>query len=111
MELLQRWRDIGMLSGDGDQHDDVKTREEMIEGNTLFMLGSSNGIIEADTDAEFRLMPYLSEKGDQNTYILQTTRFYGLNKKLGEKENAQKLEDAVHVLEVSFLWFRHHVLR
>ena len=45
-------------------------------------------------------MPYLSEKGDQNTYILQTTRFYGLNKKLGEKENAQKLEDAVHVLEV-----------
>ena len=100
MELLQRWRDIGMLSGDGDPDDDVKTREEMMEGNTLFMIGSSNGIIEADTDDEFRLMPYLSEKGDQNTYILQTTRFYGLNKKLGEKENAQKLEDAVHVLEV-----------
>ena len=100
MELLQRWHDIGMLSGDGDQHDDVKTREAMMEGNTLFMIGSSNGIIEADTDDEFRLMPYLSEKGDQNTYILQTTRFYGLNKKLGEKENAQKLEDAVHVLEV-----------
>lgn len=100
MELLQRWHDIGMLSGNGDQHDDVKTREEMIEGNTLFMLGYSNGITDADTDDEFHLMPYLSEKGDQNTYILQTAKFYGLNKKLGEKENAQKLEDAAHVLEV-----------
>ena len=37
MELLQRWHDIGMLSGDGDPDDDVKTREEMMEGNTLFI--------------------------------------------------------------------------
>ena len=100
MAMLQRWRDVGMLNGDGDPYDDEKTRERMAQGDTLFMLGSSNGIADADSEYTFKLMPYLSENGDQNTYVLQTARYYGLNKKLGEAGNEQKLEDALHVLDV-----------
>lgn len=100
MAMLQRWRDVGMLNCDGDPYDDEKTRERMAQGDTLFMLGSSNGIADADSEYTFKLMPYLSENGDQNAYVLQTARYYGLNKKLGEAGNEQKLEDALHVLDV-----------
>ena len=43
-------------------------------------------------------MPYLSEDGTQNVFVLNVNRFYGLNKKL--KQNPQKLEDALKVMRV-----------
>lgn len=63
------------------------------------MLGSQNGITDSDaaTD-EFGLMPYLSEDGSKNVYILSVGRYYGLNKKL--EDDSQKLEDALKVMEV-----------
>ncbi len=52
-----------------------------MKGNTLFLLGSKNGIGETDgTKDKFGLMPYLSEDGSQNVYILNVTRFHGLSK-------------------------------
>ena len=54
---------------------------------------------EADGNADkFGLMPYLSEDGTQNVFVLNVNRFYGLNKKL--KQNPQKLEDALKVMRV-----------
>lgn len=100
MELLDRWRDLGMLNGNGDPTDDNKTRQIMGEGNTLFMLGSANNFKEGETEDEFGLMPYLSEDGSRNCYILNVSRYIGLNKQLEEEGNEQKLEDALHVLEV-----------
>lgn len=101
LSLLERWRDIGMLNANGTPDSDSDTKAEMVKGNTLFLLGNSNDLAaENDTIDEFRLMPYLSEAGDQNVFILNVSRFVGLNKKLGEKENEKKLEDALHVMEV-----------
>mgnify|MGYP000860416334 CR=1 FL=1 len=41
---------------------DDETRNEFMEGNTLFLIGSKNGIGETDdTKDQFGLMPYLSE--------------------------------------------------
>lgn len=101
MKLLDRWRDIGILNADGTPESDSETKAQMVEGNTLFLVGNSNDL-SAETDAkdEFRLMPYLSEDGSQNVFILNVSRFVGLNKSLGEPGNEQKLEDAVHVMEV-----------
>ena len=45
-----------------------------------------------------RLMPYLSEDGTQNVFVLKVNRFYGLNKKL--EQDPQKLEDALKVMRV-----------
>lgn len=101
LQLLERWRDIGMLNGEGTPDDDDATKEEVIKGNTLFLMGNSNDLqTENGATDEFRLMPYLSEKGDQNVFILNVSRFAGLNKKLEEKGNEQKLEDALHVMEI-----------
>ena len=100
LEYVDKWREIGMLNGDGDSSSDDNTRLTMGEGNTLFMLGNSNDFKEGETTDEFGLMPYLSENGDQNTYILMVSRYMGLNKYLEDEGNETKLEDAIHVMEV-----------
>ena len=72
MAYVKKWKDIGMLNDSGDALDD-----------------------NAD---KFGLMPYLSENGTQNVFVLKVNRFYGLNKKL--KQSPQKLEDALKVMRV-----------
>lgn len=101
LKLLEKWRDIGMLNSNGTPDDDAATKSEMIKGKTLFLVGNSNDLgAEEGVKDEFRLMPYLSEDGEQNVFILNVSRYVGLNKKLADKGNEQKLEDAIHVMEV-----------
>lgn len=100
LEVLEKWREIGMLNENGNSVSDEATRLEMAEGNTLFMLGSSNAFEEKETTDDFGLMPYLSEDGTKNAYILNVSRYVGLNIHLKDKGNEQKLEDALHVMEV-----------
>lgn len=100
LQTLQKWRDLGMLNGDGDPVSDSNTKAMMAEGNTLFLLGSTNKFKEEETTDEFGLMPYLSEDGTRNAYILNVSRYVGLSKKLLEPGNEQKLQDALHVMEV-----------
>ena len=99
-KLLDKWRTLGMLNATDAGEDDATIKKKYLEGNTLFLLGSGNIFSEEDTDDEFGLMPYLSEDGSSNAYILNVSRYIGLNKKLKEKGNEQKLEDALHVMEV-----------
>ena len=70
----------------------------MAEGNTLFMLGSGKAFTEDETEDSFGLMPYLSEDGTKNNFILNVSRYTGINKAL--EQNPQKLEDALHIMEV-----------
>ena len=99
-KLLDKWRTLGMLNATDAGEDDATIKKKYLEGNTLFLLGSGNIFSEEDTDDEFGLMPYLSEDGSSNAYILNVSRYIGLNKKLKEKGNEQKMEDALHVMEV-----------
>lgn len=101
---LDKWRDLGMLNvnldNKGEITDDDTTKKEFAKGNTLFMLGSSNVFTEEETSDEMGLMPYLSEDGSSNAYIMNVSRYVGLSKELEKKGNEQKLEDALHVMEV-----------
>lgn len=101
MQLLEKWRDLGILNPDGTPDNDTATRDQMSEGNTLFLVGNSNNLNlrEGVTDV-FRLMPYLSESGNQNVFILNVSRYVGLNKKLGDKGNEKKLADVLKVMDV-----------
>lgn len=100
LSALDKWKELGMLNNNGYDNKDVDTKELMAEGNTLFLFGSTNTFTEDETTDEFGLMPFLSEDGTHNAYVLNVSRYIGLNKKLEEKGNEQKLEDALHVLEV-----------
>lgn len=99
-EEVQRWRDIGMLNFNGDPDNDMNTIQKMAEGNTLFMMGNIVQFTEEQTTDEFGYMPFLSEDGSSNAYIANVSKYVGLNKKLEEEGNEQKLEDALHVMEI-----------
>lgn len=101
LQMLQRWRDLGILNNERQFEDDASVAAEMAKGNTLFMLGSNNDFTNYNADPnDFGLMPYLSENGEQNIFMLSVGRYVGLNKKLEEPGNEQKLEDALHVMEI-----------
>ena len=101
LATLDKWKEIGMLTGEGNDPDnDDNTKAIMGEGNTLFLLGSNNTFAEGESEDEFGIMPYLSEDGTQNALILSVSSYVGLNKHLEDKGNEQKLEDALHVMEV-----------
>ena len=101
MQLLQKWRDLGILNDAMGFGTDDEVATKMAKGNTLFMLGATNDFTKfGGTNTDFGLMPYLSEDGDQNVFILNVTRFTGLNKHLEDPGNEQKLEDALHVMEI-----------
>lgn len=100
MEILERWRNIGMLQFNGDPDSDSRTIAKMAEGNTLFMLGNVSKIPEEQSRYEFGYMPFLSVDGTGNVYIINVTKYIGLNKHLLEPGNEQKLEDALHVMEI-----------
>lgn len=105
MQLLDKWRDLGLLNADGTPDDDSQTKTQMVEGNTLFLVGNSNNLADDKGDGsrvtdEYRLMPYLSESGNQNVFILNVSRYVGLNRTLGETGNEKKLEDALKVMDV-----------
>lgn len=100
LPILEKWRDIGMLNGNSGLDGDSAVKAKMAEGNTLFMLGSTNNFTKEDSDDEFGFMPYLSEDGTQNAFILNVSRYVGLNKQLEAEGSEQKLEDAIHVMEL-----------
>ena len=101
IKVIQRWVDMGMLNADGTPDNDEDTKKFVAEGNTLFLVGNSNDLVEKTDAADtYRLMPYLSEDGTQNVFLLSVSRYVGLNSSLGEEGNEQKLEDALHVMEV-----------
>ena len=99
MAYIQKWRDIGMLNGNGNPTDDNETRAQMKEDKALFLIGSTNGIVEAEGNKDrFGLMPYLSQDGSQNVFILSVGRYFGISKRL--EQEPQKLEDALKVMRV-----------
>lgn len=101
-EYFQEWIDCGMINGDSGNLGINECREKFYEGNTAFMLGTTERWTQ-NTDGsgdQYGLIPYLSRDGSENMYIITVRRYYGLNKHLEDSGNEQKLADALHFLEV-----------
>ncbi len=101
MDYMQEWVDLGFLQGSNTL--DGKTSFEIFsEGNTAFAVGGVDRWTQNEdgTGDVYAPMPYLSRDGSKNMYITVQSKNFGINKKLGEKGNEQKLEDALHVLEL-----------
>ena len=100
LSVLDEWRSLGMLNGGGDAVDDSGTVQKVAEGNTLFWLCNKLELPDGSTPDNFGWMPYLSEDGTNNTFILNVARYVGLNKHLQDPGSEQKLQDALHVMEL-----------
>ena len=101
-DYFRQWIDCGMINADLLRESSSALLDDFTEGNTAFLIGSVVRFAQ-NTDGtgdQYGLMPYLSEDGSQNMYITQPGRLYGLNKELEKPGNEQKLEDALHFLEV-----------
>ena len=100
--FFQEWIDCGMLSLDEDSNTHSKVLAKFNQGETAFLVGTVSRFSQNDDGSgdQYVLLPYLSMDGTSNTYITSPGRLYGLNKELEEPGNEQKLEDALHFLEV-----------
>lgn len=101
-DYFQQWIDCGMINYDLGGTSIGNVRSHFKEGSTGFMMSQVDTLTQnADgTGDEYVLLPYLSDDGTHNAYTVQPTRYYGLSKHLAEPGNEQKLEDALHFLEV-----------
>lgn len=97
VDYFQQWLDAGAINYDLGSASNKELVQHYSQNNTALLFGS---VLLDDTEDSYRLLPYLSEDGRQNVYITQPSRYYGLSRHLEEPGNEQKLEDALHVLEV-----------
>ena len=101
-ERFQQWIDCGMLNDDNADLGIIECQEKFYEGNTAFMIGNIERWTQNEDGSgdQYGMIPYLSDDGTQNMYITSVRRYYGLNKHLEDEGNEQKLEDALHFMEV-----------
>lgn len=107
LDYMQEWVNLGMLVTQEQAekkygYTGTEPFEFFAEGNTAFYMGnlmrqSQNADGSGD---QFALMPYLSKDGTNNKVITTVGGYWGINKELEEPGNEQKLEDALHVMEV-----------
>ncbi len=102
IEFFQQLIDCGLINFGTESKEYSSVLGKFLEGNTAFLVGTVKQFTQYDdgTGDQYILVPWYSEDGENNTYITSPTRFYGLSKELLEPGNEQKLQDALHVLEV-----------
>lgn len=102
LDYFQQWIDCGLVEYSDVSWEYSSCVSNFNEGNTAFLVGTVKRFSQNDdgTGDRYVLLPWFSEDGENNTYITSPSRLYGLNKELAEPGNEQKLEDALHVLEV-----------
>lgn len=101
-DCFQQWIDCGMVNMDTPDLENDRSSELFQQGNAAFFVGEMSQFSQNEdgTGDQYTLLPYLSPDGSGNTYILRVSRYYGLSKELEQPGSEQKLEDALHVLEV-----------
>ncbi len=100
LEYFQKWIDAGLIVPSDIYNYD--TEQQFRKGEAVFEL--SLGTVESmDFDdvghMEYGIMPWLPSEGGQPMLINNISRYYALNKKLGESGNEQKLEDGLHFMQ------------
>lgn len=103
VDYFQEWIDTGLINKNLGAVEAREVHSHFAEGNTAFAFGSVISDFSQNEDGtgdQYGLLPYFSEDGSQNVYTTSNSRCYGLNKKLEEPGNEQKLEDALHILDV-----------
>ena len=101
LSYFNEWVDAGFISKDDIKVNSVS--DSFLLGETVFMLcqGLSASSLEIDGvgTMEYGILPWLSPSGESNMIVSNVSRYYGLNKKLEEKGQEKRLENALHIME------------
>ena len=107
LDYMQEWVDLGMIVTKEQAQEKYGIEgtnpfEFFAEGNTAFYIGNLERKAQNldGTGDQYAIMPYLSKDGTNNKVITSVASYWGVSKELEEPGNEQKLEDALHVLEV-----------
>ncbi len=101
-DYFQQWINCGLINMDNPDFENDRASELFHQGDSAFFVGEMSQFSQNEdgTGDQYALMPYLSPDGMENAYVLRISRYYGLSKELEQPGNEQKLEDALHFLEV-----------
>lgn len=101
LSYFKEWVDAGFISKDDIRMKGVS--DSFLLGETVFMLcqGLSASSLEIDGvgTMEYGILPWLSPSGESNMIVSNVSRYYGLNKKLEEKGQEKRLENALCLME------------
>ena len=101
LEYFQQWVDAGYIPVEDIRKHSVA--DSFYRGDTVFMMcnGIGNHVVEIEGvgKMEYGILPWLSPAGESNMIVSNVSRYFGLNKKLGEKGQEQKLQDALCFME------------
>ena len=109
---FEKWRDAGLF---GTFHDtdwnasytaastrclfcfDILNQTSRYEGP--LMDADGNEVAGVTLCDEWASMPFISEDGSNNNFVIYNNMYLALDKKLGEKQEAEKLTEAIRVLD------------
>ena len=101
LSYFKEWVDAGFIS-----KDDIKVNavsDSFLLGDTAFMLCQGLSVSSLDIEGvgtmEYGILPWLSPSGESNMIVSNVSRYYGLNKNLGEKGQEKRLENALRIME------------
>lgn len=100
LEYFQKWIDEGLIDPSDMYNYDTDTQFKKGEAVFELSLGSESSMDFDDVGhMEYGIMPWLPQEGGEPMLINNISRYYALNKSLGEPGNEQKLQDALHFME------------
>ena len=101
LSYFMDWVEEGYISPNDIGNKGVSDR--FYRGETVFMLcngiGSMSQEIEGVGKMEYGILPWMSQEGESNMIVSNVSRYYGINKKLGEKGQEKRLQDALCFME------------
>ena len=101
LSYFKEWADAGFIS-----KDDIGVKavsDSFLLGDTVFMLCQGLNVRQFEVEGvgtmEYGIFPWLSPNGESNMIVSNVSRYYGLNKKLEEKGQEKRLENALCLME------------
>ncbi len=100
LEYFQKWIDAGLIDPSDMYNSDTEMQFQKGEAVFELSLGISPSLDFDDVGhMEYGIMPWLPDEGGEPMLINNISRYYALNKRLGDPGNEQKLKDALHFME------------
>lgn len=101
LDYFQKWINLGMLTAEDAGQAGPASRQAFYNGESAFFIGTYQRSTQNEdgTGDQYAFIPFLSPDGSRNLYYTNVQRHFGLNKKLGESANSQKLEDALKFMD------------
>ena len=101
LSYLMEWVNAGYISPEYIGNNGAW--ESFYRGETVFMLCNGIGMVEQEIEGigkmEYGILPWLAPDGDSSMIVSNVSRYYGLNKRLEEEGQEERLKNALCLME------------